>query len=394
MSRNKTVMRSAWIGVAALVTACSNSDRSESESKTSSLSSVPSAASTYGTIVDASGNISKPEDFVTTWSHIGAWGIVNENGEGNGIHNVYTTPDVIAYFKANGSYPDGAVLVKEVRAAQAGQLTTGRAHWATDPQVWFVMVKDTQDRFPNNPLWGDGWGWALFNADAPNVQVATDYKTDCLGCHVPVQDADWVYTYGYPELRDSAVSTTASYSGGESSSMQAGDGIVKPEFTDAGAVKIPVDWRKWIYVGTPLTPNALNGGAAPFPEFHNVYIEPSAYTHYKKTGEFAEGTQIVKELALVRENNNDATTGASAEISGVGYFEGEFQGLELAYKDTERFGDAPGGWVYYSFGHKAEPYEQTPQAFPNEACNACHDANAAQDFVFTQFYPVLRVAQN
>jgi len=27
---------------------------------------------------------------------------------------------------------------------------------------------------------------------------------------------------------------------------------------------------------------------------------------------------------------------------------------------------------------------------PAEACNACHEASAAEDFVFSQFYPVLR----
>ena len=170
--------------------------------------------------------------------------------------------------------------------------------------------------------------------------------------------------------------------------------VKKAEFTATGAVKIPENWREWVYLGTPLTPNTLNGGAAPFPEFHNVYMEPSAFAHYEETGEYAEGTQIVKELALVRENNNDPATGASAEVSGVGYFQGEFQGLELAYKDTKKFADQPGGWVYYSFGHKPEPYAETAEAFPAEACNACHEANAAEDFVFTQFYPVLRAAKN
>jgi hypothetical protein len=41
-----------------------------------------------------------------------------------------------------------------------------------------------------------------------------------------------------------------------------------------------------VFVGSPLTPNALNDGKANFPEFHNVYIEPSSYEIYKKTGEF------------------------------------------------------------------------------------------------------------
>ena len=161
------------------------------------------------------------------------------------------------------------------------------------------------------------------------------------------------------------------------------------EFAADGKVKIPKNWREWVYVGTPLTPNALNGGEAPFPEFHNVYIEPSAWEHYKASGKFANGTQIAKELVSVRENDN-AEDGSSSEVSGQGYFQGEFIGLELTVKDTEKFADQPGGWVYYSFGHHPEPYEQTAEAFPADACNACHEANADDDFVFTQFYPVLR----
>ncbi len=163
-------------------------------------------------------------------------------------------------------------------------------------------------------------------------------------------------------------------------------------FTDSGAVKIPQNYREWVYVGTPLTPNALNGGAAPFPEFHNVYVETNAYKHFERTGKWAEGTQIVKELVSVRENNNDPETGASAEVSGLGYMMGEFIGLELTVKDNDRFGDQPGGWAYFSFGHKPEPYNTTAEAFPSEACNACHETNAETDFVFSQFYPVIRAA--
>ncbi|MEM7068784.1 MAG: cytochrome P460 family protein [Pseudomonadota bacterium] len=173
----------------------------------------------------------------------------------------------------------------------------------------------------------------------------------------------------------------------------ANDGINRAQFTEDGKAKIPENWRNWVYVGTPLTPNALNGGSAPFPEFHNVYIEPSAYAHWQKTGEFADGTQLAKELVLVRENDNDEENGSSAEVSGVGYFQGEFFGLELTVKDTTRYANEPGGWAYFSFGHKAPPYETTAAAFPTDSCNACHEANAAEDFVFTQFYPVLRAAK-
>ncbi len=176
-----------------------------------------------------------------------------------------------------------------------------------------------------------------------------------------------------------------------SSAAFAGE-INKAQFNDAGAVMQPEEWRRWVFVGTPLTPNALNGGEAPFPEFHNVYVEPSAYAHFEKTGEFPEGTQIAKELVLVRDSGQNMEDGSSSEVSGRGYFQGEFAGLELAYKDTKKYPDEPGGWVYFSFGHQPEPYNATAEAFPTESCNACHQASAATDYVFTQFYPVLRAA--
>jgi hypothetical protein len=165
--------------------------------------------------------------------------------------------------------------------------------------------------------------------------------------------------------------------------------VNRATFNADGKVQIPENWREWVYIGAPVTPNALNGGEAPFPEFHSVYVEPSAYRHYAETGEWAEATQIVKELNRII--SEDAfEDGSIAQVSGIGYFMGEFSGLELTVKDTERFKDMPGGWAYFAFGHHAPPYAQTAAAVPAQDCNACHEANAADDFVFTQFYPVLQ----
>ena len=163
------------------------------------------------------------------------------------------------------------------------------------------------------------------------------------------------------------------------------------KFSKSGEVYAPENWREWVYVGTPLTPNALNGGEAPFPEFHNVYVEPSAFAYYQKYGVWAEGTQIAKELTMIRKNENgNFEDGSSQEVSGRGYFQGEFTGLELTVKDNTRFKNEPGGWAYFSFGHHAPPYAKKAKAFPTDSCNACHEASAADDWVFTQFYPVLR----
>ena len=71
-----------------------------------------------------------------------------------------------------------------------------------------------------------------------------------------------------------------------------------PEYTASGDLILPKSFHEWVYLGSPLTPNALNGGEAGFPEYHNVYIEPGSYGMYKQTNEFPEGTILFKELQL------------------------------------------------------------------------------------------------
>ena len=166
------------------------------------------------------------------------------------------------------------------------------------------------------------------------------------------------------------------------------DPVVSPfEMNIAGDLVRPTGYRSWVYVGTPVTPNDLNGGKAAFPEFHNVYIDPMSYEHYKQTGDFREGTILIKELVSV---------GAKKASSGLGYFEGEFIGLEATIKSSKHFADQPGNWGYFSFtnenGHGG-PLKDTASVFPAASCNSCHAANADDDFVFTQYYPVLRAVK-
>ncbi|RZN83390.1 MAG: cytochrome P460 [Winogradskyella sp.] len=148
----------------------------------------------------------------------------------------------------------------------------------------------------------------------------------------------------------------------------------------------PTDYRKWIYVGTPLTPNDMNSGKAAFPEFHNVYIDPASYKHYKKTGTWREGTILIKELVSV---------GGKSAASGSGYFMGEFIGLEATIKSKKHFPSEPGNWAYFSFTNPTEgTLAATGKAFATGKCNSCHNSSADDDFVFTQHYPVLRAAKN
>jgi hypothetical protein len=116
------------------------------------------------------------------------------------MHMTYASPNAAENYRKTGKFADGTVLVKEVFGTDHGQMTTGDAHWASGTKVWFVMIKDEKGRYSQNALWGDGWGWALFKSDAPDKQVATDYKKDCLGCHIPARGTDWIYVQGYPVL--------------------------------------------------------------------------------------------------------------------------------------------------------------------------------------------------
>ena len=159
------------------------------------------STSPFSPYVDADGTISMPPNF-RKWAYLGTWSIAGDDEEGGAadFHTVYTQRETIASYRRTGEFPDGAVLVKELFEADTGDMTTGRVSWAKRPTGWFIMIKDRQGRFIGNRLWGDGWGWALFNANDPATTVTEDYKTECIPCHVPARKDDWVYVRGYPVL--------------------------------------------------------------------------------------------------------------------------------------------------------------------------------------------------
>jgi hypothetical protein len=155
-----------------------------------------------------------------------------------------------------------------------------------------------------------------------------------------------------------------------------------PEFTSAGELMLPKNFETWVYVGSPLTPDALNNGKANFPEYHNVYIESGAYEIYKKTNVFPEGTIMFKELQRVGVAENP--DGSRTETSGRGYFPAALNGADVTVKDSKRFADTA-GWGYFNFNH-SEPKAATAKMKPKDECAFCHIASAKKDSVWTQFY--------
>src|ERR1043165_4618402 len=171
-------------------------------------------------------------------------------------------------------------------------------------------------------------------------------------------------------------------------------------FDSQGRMKVPTGFRNWVFVGAALTPEGLNNGKyncdatgknctrSNFPEYHHVYIEQKNVDVYLKTGDFPEGTVIVKELTRVLEPT--FPDGSRTEPSGRGYFNGEYNGIDLSIKDSKKYANT-NGWGYYTFGHHPLPYKETSEERPISECAGCHIANVAKtDMTWIQFYPLLR----
>jgi cytochrome c len=158
-------------------------------------------ADDFSPYVTRDGGISLPLDYREKFLHLGTWAVATKQGKPvDEMHNVYARPEDIQAYRRDGKFPDGAVLVKDVTRVGSDKLTTGQATWTAGIKIWFVMIKDAKGRFPKNDLWGNGWGWALYDAKDPKRNIATDYKTDCKVCHIPAKKDDWVYVRGYPVL--------------------------------------------------------------------------------------------------------------------------------------------------------------------------------------------------
>ncbi len=138
----------------------------------------------------------------------------------------------------------------------------------------------------------------------------------------------------------------------------------------------PTGYDTWPIVGSSLglsySGRADNGPGT----FHRVYMNPTAYEAFKKTGQFPEGTTFVLESYEAQEKKS---------IAQGGYTEGARVGLDASVKDKSRY---PDGWAYFNFDNGAAA---TAKAFPDSRCHSCHLAHGEKDSVFVQFYPNLRV---
>src|SRR5580658_2958665 len=173
-----------------------------------------------------------------------------------------------------------------------------------------------------------------------------------------------------------------------SASNAAQDSGSSAVWDSSGQLQRPVGYRRWVFLGAPLTPNGLNNGKASFPEYHHVYVEGRNLDVFLKTGSFPEGTVLVKELTRVLDPT--FPDGSRTEPSGRGYFNGEFNGMDVTVKDSKRFA-ATNGWGFFNFGHHPLPYSSWAKEASPAECAGCHQAFVAKtDMTWIQFYPILR----
>lgn len=157
------------------------------------------------------------------------------------------------------------------------------------------------------------------------------------------------------------------------------------QFAENGELLRPNGCRRWVFIGSSVTPNDMNNGRAVFPEFHNVYIDPQTVEHYAATGRCPQGAVLVKELVSV---------GTKQSASGRGYFQGHFHGLGVMVKDKSRFPNTPGNWGYFDFTDPPRRDDRTRELIASAgdvstSCIDCHNAAESSDYVFSQHYPIV-----
>jgi len=147
-----------------------------------------------------------------------------------------------------------------------------------------------------------------------------------------------------------------------------------PEYTADGQLKLPGNYRRWVYLTTGFDMSynpTLNMGHH---MFDNVFVNPEAYESFLQTGTWPDKAMLVLEGRMGEDKDS---------INKKGSYQGtEVMGIEIHVKDEARF---PGKWAFFIFDDA-----KTAKMVPTDMeCYSCHAQHAAVDTTFVQFYPTL-----
>ena len=148
----------------------------------------------------------------------------------------------------------------------------------------------------------------------------------------------------------------------------------KPQYDEKGQLLRPADYREWMFLSAGF---GMNYSPAPGSHemFTNVFVQRWAYNEFLSSGKWPEQSIFVID-------ERDAATRSS--INQKGHYQTDLMGLAVEVKDSGR---NPDKWAYYGF----EADGKTAGAMPHgNGCWSCHDAHAAVEHTFVQFYPTLK----
>ncbi|MEJ7609183.1 MAG: cytochrome P460 family protein [Bryobacteraceae bacterium] len=151
------------------------------------------------------------------------------------------------------------------------------------------------------------------------------------------------------------------------------------QFTRNNQLVHPGNYREWIFLSSGLGmtygPNAPAANSAK--RFDNVYVNPSSYRKFARTGKWQDGTVFILEI---RESESKGS------INQHGFYQTSIVALEAHVRDSRRFPN--GGSAFFDLKVEKQAAPSGALASGNR-CEQCHIANGAVENTFVQFYPEL-----
>jgi hypothetical protein len=158
--------------------------------------------------------------------------------------------------------------------------------------------------------------------------------------------------------------------------LDAGQNAEAPRYVKGSNLIRPADYREWIYVSSGLGMEYNPAPGAQGQSFGNVFVNPSSYREFMKTGKWPDKTTFVLEFR--------AST-SEGSINKAGRFQSQLVGLEAEVKDSK----FPDGWAFFNFG-RGDALQDSAEPLPvDRGCVDCHTKNTAVERTFVQFYPTL-----
>ena len=145
-----------------------------------------------------------------------------------------------------------------------------------------------------------------------------------------------------------------------------------PQYDKTGSLLRPEGYREWIFLSSGLGMN-YSAQMGDHQMFTNVFVPQWAYREFIGSGRWPEQTMFVVE---------ERSAQSKGSINKDGHFQTDLMGIAVEVKDAR----LPDKWGYFAFDQNSK----TARIKAKEGCFACHDAHAAVEHTFVQFYPTLK----